>query len=355
MSEQQNVLSRRAFLYSGASMAAILAASSFPISAFAITSTEKKAEAAAALSKLEAMESRLSAASNNYVNAESEQLAARERMKDAQNNIDNANGEISKLQDHLSTRARNMYRSGSASFLDMLLGSTSFQAFSSNWTLLNNMNEKDAEAVAQTKILREEVIEQKRVYTEQEAVAAEKKSQAAAAQQEAKALVTEMQNTYNTLSAEAQQLFNQEQAARAAALEAQNNARNNNNGGGNSGTEKKTTTKKKTSAPQGGYGSNSIERAKSQLGVDYVYGAGTPGVGWDCSHLVCWALGIPYGTTATLINRYDEAEDPRPGDIAWRPGHVGLYIGGGQMIHAPHTGDVVKYGSTSGMTILRPT
>ncbi len=32
-----------------------------------------------------------------------------------------------------------------------------------------------------------------------------------------------------------------------------------------------------------------------------------------------------------------------PGDILWRPGHVGLYVGGGRVIHAPRTGDVVKY------------
>ncbi len=32
-----------------------------------------------------------------------------------------------------------------------------------------------------------------------------------------------------------------------------------------------------------------------------------------------------------------------PGDVVWTPGHVGLYVGGGAVIHAPHTGDVVRY------------
>jgi cell wall-associated NlpC family hydrolase len=31
------------------------------------------------------------------------------------------------------------------------------------------------------------------------------------------------------------------------------------------------------------------------------------------------------------------------GDVLWTPGHVGLYVGGGAVIHAPHTGDVVRY------------
>jgi cell wall-associated NlpC family hydrolase len=37
----------------------------------------------------------------------------------------------------------------------------------------------------------------------------------------------------------------------------------------------------------------------------------------------------------------------QPGDIVWKPGHVGLYVGNGTVIHAPHTGDVVKYHGVS--------
>jgi cell wall-associated NlpC family hydrolase len=37
----------------------------------------------------------------------------------------------------------------------------------------------------------------------------------------------------------------------------------------------------------------------------------------------------------------------QPGDIVWAPGHSGIYVGGGAVIHAPHTGDVVRYISLS--------
>lgn len=363
MSEQTNALSRRTFLYGSAAVAAGLAAGSIPTKAFAVTAAEKKAEASAALSKLETMESRLNAASTDYVNAEAEQLEAKNKMDEAQDRIDEATEQISDLQDQLGTRARSMYRSGSSSFLDLLLGSTSFQAFTNNWGILNDMNEYDAEMVQQTKDLRVEVEEQKEVYTQQEAVASEKMEQAAVAQQEAQALVNQMQATYDSLSAEAQQLYNQEQEARAAAAETtvspvvRNNA-NNGNGGGSSNKNTSSSSSSSSSsggstAPQGGYGSDAVSRAASQIGVPYAWGAGTPGVGWDCSHLVCWACGIGYAVADTLGAIYPRAKDPKPGDIAYRSGHVGVYVGNNQMIHAPGTGKTVCYGSTKNCTIHR--
>ena len=33
----------------------------------------------------------------------------------------------------------------------------------------------------------------------------------------------------------------------------------------------------------------------------------------------------------------------QPGDLVWNPGHIGIYVGNGSVIHAPHTGDVVRY------------
>ena len=78
----------------------------------------------------------------------------------------------------------------------MLTSSTSFQAFTNNWDLLNNMNESDAQMVQETKDLRA-------VVEEQEKVEAEKASQAEQAKNETKALVDEAQATYDSLSAEA--------------------------------------------------------------------------------------------------------------------------------------------------------
>ena len=69
----------------------------------------------------------------------------------------------------------------------------------------------------------------------------------------------------------------------------------------------------------------------------------------DSLHIYITALGIEIGgTTYDQINSGIEVSysELQPGDLVFpHSGHVGIYIGGGQMIHAPHTGDVVKVAS----------
>jgi cell wall-associated NlpC family hydrolase len=90
----------------------------------------------------------------------------------------------------------------------------------------------------------------------------------------------------------------------------------------------------------------------SQLGTPYVWGGGAPG-GFDCSGLVSWAyaqvgVSLPHSTYAQYNMGVAVSKDQlQPGDLVFFDGlgHVGLYIGGGQFVHAPHTGDVVKISS----------
>lgn len=91
---------------------------------------------------------------------------------------------------------------------------------------------------------------------------------------------------------------------------------------------------------------------RAQLGKSYVYGANGPST-FDCSGLTSYvyrnALGIEIGrTTYEQINSGVEVSQSelKPGDLVFpHPGHVAIYIGNGQMIHAPQTGDVVKISS----------
>lgn len=91
-----------------------------------------------------------------------------------------------------------------------------------------------------------------------------------------------------------------------------------------------------------------VAAAQSQLGVPYVWGGMTPGVGLDCSGLTqyCYAqagIAIPRqsedqkaGGTTILLS------EAQPGDILWRMGHVAIYLGDDSYIHEPQTGDVCK-------------
>jgi len=102
-------------------------------------------------------------------------------------------------------------------------------------------------------------------------------------------------------------------------------------------------------------GGSIVSRAYSQLGKPYVWGAFGPN-SFDCSGFVSYCLTGSYtrlGTTLTFMG-WTRVSNPQPGDVVTTATHCGIYIGNGQMIHAPHTGDVVKVGPVqSGMIYVR--
>lgn len=103
--------------------------------------------------------------------------------------------------------------------------------------------------------------------------------------------------------------------------------------------------------------SSVVSLAYKMLGVPYVWGGKSPS-GFDCSGLMNYIFGqngiyvapssgaIAYGGAS--VGSLSQAQ---PGDIVCYPGHVGVYIGNGQIIHAPTTGDVVKISSANIMPI----
>ncbi|MDN3238884.1 C40 family peptidase [Glycomyces tritici] len=92
-----------------------------------------------------------------------------------------------------------------------------------------------------------------------------------------------------------------------------------------------------------------VQFAKDQLGESYVFGAAGPDT-WDCSGLIAGAYGVSdISLTHSTWTMWDETSaidrgDLQPGDLVFYNGqnHVAMYIGDGQVIHAPKPGDVVK-------------
>lgn len=364
-----------------AAFAAILAVGlSVPAaSAFAAPSDDKQAEAQAALQKLNQYQSELDQASANYEAAHQEQIDAQNRVDEAQKQIEEKTAQIEKDQQRLSDRARDMYRSGDTNFLDVILGASSFEQFATTWNMLETLNGNDAELVSETKTAREELQAAKQEAEEQAKVASDKAEEAKSVAEAADQKASEMQQTYNSLSAEAQELISQERAAQeaqqqAAAAAAEqngtagndaattitNNNRNNttsSNSSSSSNSNKNNASSSATnnSKPQSVSGNSVVNRAYSQLGKPYQWGAVGPN-SFDCSGLVSYCLTGSYsrlGTTDTFMG-WTRVSNPQPGDICVNSHHCGIYIGGGQMIHAPQTGDVVKVSSVhSGMIYVR--
>jgi cell wall-associated NlpC family hydrolase len=110
------------------------------------------------------------------------------------------------------------------------------------------------------------------------------------------------------------------------------------------------------SVPTGGSGAGHAAAASialRYLGVPYVYGGASPS-GFDCSGLVMYVyaqlgISLPHYTVAQW-NATQPVSSPAPGDLVFFDGlgHVGIYLGGGRFVDAPHSGSVVRIDSMSG-------
>ena len=125
-------------------------------------------------------------------------------------------------------------------------------------------------------------------------------------------------------------------------------------------SQKSSTSSSSSSSSSGSSSSSSagqalVDTAKKYLGVKYVWGGTSPS-GFDCSGLVqyvCRQNGISVNRTSREQFKNGVAvskSNLQPGDLVFfaRNGvihHVGIYVGNGNMIHAPQTGDVVKISS----------
>ena len=380
MSQSIIDLSRRAFIGGAAALGATSLI--IPEFAFAETAAEKQAEADAVRNQLVGLQADLETAGENYYAALDEQESAQRSMEEQQVKIDETTEEIEGLQDRLSTRARSMYRSGSTTFIDFLLGASSFAEFTQNWELLNQVNANDADLVDQTKSAREQLQAAKDEFARQEQIAAQKAAECKQIHDEVQVKVQNATDLMNSLDEEARALLEQEQAAAAAAAAAQAQAEAEaaaaaagGNGGGNQGGGSNDGGYQggggNEGGNQGGGGSSSgggstivypsgggsagdnsaaYSYACSRIGCPYVWGAEGPD-SFDCSGLVTWAyrqLGIelPHQSEAQMARatRVVSVSEARPGDVLWRYGHVGIAggYGGTPYVHAPTFGACVR-------------
>ena len=140
----------------------------------------------------------------------------------------------------------------------------------------------------------------------------------------------------------------------------------NDNGGGNGGGTAPKPKPQLPVPPPSGRAGTAVQAAYSQLGVPYVAFEASPSRGFDCSGLTSWAWAqagvyMPHqsGQQYRTFPHVDK-DQAEPGDLVffYNPiHHVGIYVGGGMMIDAPHTGAVVrlvavKWGSVVG--VARP-
>lgn len=145
-----------------------------------------------------------------------------------------------------------------------------------------------------------------------------------------------------------------QQQAQQAQQQQQQQQASNNTGSGSSGNDNSTGSSSTTTTPEPSYSSATgnavVDRAYGWVGrAEYVWGACSPGA-FDCSGFVSYCLTGAYsrlGTTYTFLG-WPRVSNPQPGDVCVNAGHCGIYIGGGQMIHAATYGVGVIVGPVQG-------
>ena len=258
----------------------------------------------------------------------------------------------------LSSRLVDLYTSeGQDSTLVVLLGSSSLDDMLNRMDAVDRVSQQDSLVLKQVIQLRREVQRRQRELKNAHAEQVTVVGQRAAARASIQSQLSQRQALLSSIRSEIVRL-QAEEAARQAALQREAQARLAQQQQA-SVSQSLSQTVAPAPAPIGTpppshYG-GVVGFAMQFLGRPYVWGGASP-AGFDCSGFTMYVyahfgVSLPHNAAAQYgYGSPVSSSDLQPGDLVFFDGlgHVGLYIGGGQFIHAPHTGDVVKISSISG-------
>jgi cell wall-associated NlpC family hydrolase len=297
----------------------------------------------------------------NYANVELERIDGELSVNSRE--LTAARKSLVVSQRRIAKRLRDLYMHGEGdSTLEVILGATSLDDIVTRLDAINRVSSQDASILDTVQRYRKEVetrraelqkarAEQARIVSERgarrgwiEARLAERERLLASVKDEIARLQAEEQRRQAALAAEARA---RAQAAQLAAMAA--------------AARPAPVTSIEALSDQPVYDANLpaprygsvVSIALQYLGVPYVWGGSSPATGFDCSGFIMYVFAqigvyLPHHAASQYSYGVPVPQDQlAPGDLVFFDGlgHAGIYIGGGQFVHAPHTGDVVKISS----------
>jgi peptidoglycan DL-endopeptidase CwlO len=342
----------QAFFFSIALLCAAASANAAPG-----TVASKQAQAQQVLAQIQKIDDSLGPAveSYNLANVRLQKIESDQRENRRQLKVTRANLQIA--QESLAARLVSAYTSTEDnSTLSVLLGATSLDDLLSRIEAVNSTSQQDASIVQQVTSFKAAVqrhqIELRRAHSEQRTIVARKaaqkqriESQLASRRQLLSSIKGQIARIRAAEAAQQRQLAAAARSRLSSGVEVSAPA-----GVGISAS----TPEGSTVAPPSVHG-GVVGIAMHYLGVPYVWGGSTPR-GFDCSGFVAYVfaqigVSLPHSSYAMFgMGTPVSISELQPGDLVFFTGasHMGIYIGGGQFIHSPHTGDVVKISSLSG-------
>ena len=292
-------------------------------------------------------------------------------IEQAQKDYEAAKATEEQQYDSMKKRIQYLYETGQESYLEMLLTSDSVADLVNKVDYAEELQEYDRRLLDEYKAAKQAVIdlqaqleEEKQELLEMEeqlkqekanleSVIAQKRSQIADFDSQlsaAKAKVSEYQKKIKEQNAQIKQLQKEEEAKRKAAA-AQSSTSSSGSSTASSGSTSGYSSKSsgKTATVSGGGGGSSIASTGLRyVGNPYVYGGNSLTNGTDCSgfvHLIYAACGISTPRDSNSLaggGRAVSESEMLPGDVVCYYGHVGIYIGNGQIVHASTPSSGIK-------------
>ena len=340
-----------------------------------------KKEKAAKQSEVSSLQSQLTTLMGKVNTLESELIQTGEDITKAQGDLEVAQEKEKEQYAAMKKRIKYMYEAGNDSAFETLVTSEDFTDLLSKAEYVQNVHSYDRKQLQEYVETKQQIsdlkdsLEKDQKELESKQVEYEKQGDnlnnlITSKSAEVANLDSEIQAAAEAAAREAAERAAREAAKKAAKeAERQQAAASNNNAASTSNRNNTTSSSSSASAATKPSNSSSstttsgtnanggsiVSRAYSQLGKPYVWGECGPN-SFDCSGFVSYCLTGSYsrlGTTLTFMG-WTRVSNPQPGDVVTTATHCGIYIGNGQMIHAPHTGDVVKVGPVqSGMIYVR--
>jgi cell wall-associated NlpC family hydrolase len=321
----------------------------------------KRAQAESVLEQIQQIDSQLSHAIEAYNLANVKLDGIQAELQTNARHLVIAKKSLRNAQTHLSKRLVSLYVNGAeGGALEVLLGAESLDDLLNRIDAVERVSDQDGRVLRQVKSFRAQVKQRKtrleRAKTAQAQVVASRAEQKRSIEgqlAERERMLDSIRNEIASLQAAErlrQQRLEEEARARFAATQRET--------AGSTETETASTysatpVEVLAPAPDARYG-GVVGIAMQYLGVPYVWGGASPS-GFDCSGFSMYVyaqmgVSLPHHAASQYNLGTPVSKDQlQAGDLVFFNGlgHMGIYIGGGQFIHAPHSGDVVKISSLS--------
>ena len=305
----------------------------------------KRAEARQVESEIMTQQAALEKQIEKYNAIHQHYLDTRHALRNNRIVLSVARHNLVRAQQALAESLTSTYKSSGEDVVSYLLAAHSFSELVDHVQAVQRENNSNGDLIKQisaTKALIAKRTAQLKTQTAQ--LAADQAAQAQERQRVESGLHA-LQARQARISADIQHLIDQQQAREQAAATAAAAAASGGGGGGGNIPVPPSST----------LGGQAVAIAEQYLGVPYVWGGASPS-GFDCSGLTMYVyaqlgVSLPHNAAAQYGMGTPVPRDAlEPGDLVFFDGlgHVGMYVGGGSFIHAPHTGTVVQISSLSG-------